>query len=80
MEGEPPGRYGLTDEQYGALTAVWEQSYYTVPREADLDALAEERDISHQALSERLRRRIDTPVQDTLIVDDPPPEADRPEE
>jgi UDP-N-acetylmuramoyl-L-alanyl-D-glutamate--2,6-diaminopimelate ligase len=51
-----------------------------LPAEADLDALAEGRDISHQALSERLRRGIDTPVQDTLIVDDPPPEADRPEE
>ncbi|MFC5970507.1 helix-turn-helix domain-containing protein [Halomarina salina] len=68
MEGEPSGRYGLTDEQFSALTAACEAGYFAIPREADLDELAEELGISHQALSERLRRGQEALVTETLLV------------
>ncbi|MFD1515455.1 helix-turn-helix domain-containing protein [Halomarina rubra] len=68
MEGEPSGRFGLTKEQYEALTNACEQGYYSVPRETDLDELADELGISHQALSERLRRGTEVLVQEALLV------------
>jgi len=68
MEGEPSGRFGLTDEQYDALTAACEAGYFAVPRETDLDELADELGISHQALSERIRRGTDALVTETLLV------------
>jgi len=68
MEGEPSGRFGLTDEQYDALTAACEAGYLAVPRETDLDELADELGISHQALSERIRRGTDALVTETLLV------------
>jgi hypothetical protein len=68
MEGEPSGRFGLTEEQYEALTVACERGYYAVPRETDLDELAAELDISHQALSERLRRGTEVLVEEALLV------------
>ncbi|MWG35255.1 helix-turn-helix domain-containing protein [Halomarina oriensis] len=68
MEGEPSGRYGLTDEQYDALTAACEAGYFSVPRESDLDELADQLGISHQALSERIRRGTQALVTETLLV------------
>jgi hypothetical protein len=68
MEGDPSGRYGLTSEQFDALTTACEAGYFAVPREADLDELADEMDISHQALSERLRRGTEVLVTETLLV------------
>lgn len=68
LEGEPSGRHGLTKEQYEALTAATEQGYFAVPREVELSALAEELGISHQALSERIRRGTEALVVDTLLV------------
>ncbi len=38
------------------MLAALEHGYYDVPREASLTDLAERLDVSHQALSERLRR------------------------
>ena len=68
MEGEPSDRFGLTDEQYEALTMACETGSVDVPRATDLDELAAELDISHQALSERLRRAQATLVRETLLV------------
>ena len=68
MEGDPSGRYGLTKAQYEAVTTACERGYYEVPRKANLGNLAEELDISHQALSERLHRGIDRLVTDTLLL------------
>ncbi|MFD1511960.1 helix-turn-helix domain-containing protein [Halomarina rubra] len=68
MEGDPSGRYGLTTEQFDALVAACEAGYFAVPRETDLDELAEDLDISHQALSERLRRGQEALVTDTLLL------------
>lgn len=66
----PGGRYGLTEQQYEALVAASEQGYYEVPRQVTLRELAGEFDVSHQSLSELLRRGQDTLVRDTLFVDD----------
>lgn len=50
------GRYDLTDEQAESLLVALEAGYFDVPRETDIAEVAEEVGISHQALSERLRR------------------------
>ena len=68
LEGEPAGRYGMTDGQYRALVLAFDRGYFEVPRKADLEDLAEELDVSHQALSERLRRGTGALVEDTLII------------
>ncbi len=46
----------LSTCQYETLIEAFETDYYDVPRGITLDGLAEELDVSHQALSERLRR------------------------
>lgn len=71
MEGEPSGRYGLSEIQYRTLTAAAEAGYYHVPREITMEELAAECDVSHQALSERLRRAVDTLVAHTVLVGPP---------
>jgi predicted DNA binding protein len=61
-------RFGLTEEQQEALVESYEHGYYEVPRDLDASALAERLDISHQALSERLRRATGALVEDALLV------------
>lgn len=46
----------LTENQRRTLETALATGYYDIPRETTLSDLAEEMDISHQALSERLRR------------------------
>jgi hypothetical protein len=47
---------GLTDEQHQAMERAVERGYYDIPRRITLKELAADLEISHQALSERLRR------------------------
>ncbi|SEH11072.1 Predicted DNA binding protein, contains HTH domain [Natronorubrum sediminis] len=47
---------GLTARQYETLVAAIDHGYFEIPREVSMQELSEELDISHQALSERLRR------------------------
>lgn len=54
--GSQPHSAGLTDCQYEAIRLALADGYYEVPRRADLTALADDLGVSHQALSERLRR------------------------
>lgn len=68
LEGEPAGRYGLTADQFEALEAALEAGYYEIPRNIDQSDLAEQLGISHQALSERLRRATGALVEDALLV------------
>ncbi|MFC6835360.1 helix-turn-helix domain-containing protein [Halomarina ordinaria] len=75
MDGEPAGRFGLTDGQYAALTYAVEQGYYDVPRGCELQDLADHFGLSHQALSERLRRGVKALVEDALLVGAPAPEV-----
>jgi predicted DNA binding protein len=63
------GQWGLTTEQYEAVTTALDAGYYQVPREAAARDLAGELDISHQALSERLRRGHGNLVENALTVD-----------
>lgn len=51
-----PGVVDLSEEQHEALTTAFESDYYQVPRGTTLEELAEHLGVSHQALSERLRR------------------------
>jgi len=68
LEGEPAGRYGLTEGQYEALLLAADRGYFEVSRETTLEELADELDVSHQALSEQLRRGMEALVEDTLFV------------
>ena len=68
MDDEPTGRIDLTEEQYEALVLAARRGYFEVPRETTLDELAEEIGVSHQALSERLRRSFQSLVGDALLV------------
>jgi predicted DNA binding protein len=67
MEGKPVGRYGLTEAQFEALDAALDAGYFAIPRETSLSELADRLEISHQALSERLRRATAALVEDALI-------------
>ncbi|RQG98163.1 helix-turn-helix domain-containing protein [Natrarchaeobius oligotrophus] len=49
-------RTPLTETQYETISAAHEHGYFDVPRRITLEELAAELDVSHQALSERLRR------------------------
>ncbi|WP_331235118.1 helix-turn-helix domain-containing protein [Natronorarus salvus] len=56
MNDDREGRFGLSESQHEALTLATERGYYDVPRNVSLEELADDLDISHQSLSERLRR------------------------
>jgi predicted DNA binding protein len=62
------GRFGLTDDQQDTLTLAFQEGYYDIPREASAENLAGELDVSHQAVSERLRRGHRSLVKNTLII------------
>ncbi|WP_122089836.1 helix-turn-helix domain-containing protein [Halalkalicoccus subterraneus] len=62
------GRFGLTDEQQDTLEIAYEHGYFDVPREITLTDLATEIGISHQALSERLRRGQKSVLKNTVII------------
>lgn len=47
---------GLTKTQHTALSEAKEMGYYEIPRAISLSELSDELEVSHQALSERLRR------------------------
>lgn len=62
------GQYDLTEEQEEALMAAFENGFFDIPRDITLEDLADELDVSHQALSERLRRGYYNMVKEGLIV------------
>lgn len=70
LEGTRHGRFDLTDPQYETLVAALEHGYYDIPREIDMEALSDELEISHQALSERLRRAHLTLVREAVGTDE----------
>lgn len=71
--------HDLSDEQHRAMKRAVETGYYRVPRRITLAELAADLGVSHQALSERLRRANHNLVIETFHgLDDPgkePPEA-----
>ena len=60
------GHLGLTERQYDTLVNAYEAGYYDVPRTVNQEELAEHFDVSHQALSERLRRAHETVITNAL--------------
>jgi len=60
--------YSLTTPQRETLMAAVEMCYYSVPRRSSTQDLAEEFDVSDQAITERLRRAIETLVTNTLLL------------
>ncbi|MFC4988423.1 bacterio-opsin activator domain-containing protein [Saliphagus infecundisoli] len=62
------GRFGLTDSQQDTLLSAFERGYYEIPRDTSMTELAEEMDVSHQALSERLRRGHEALVENTVVI------------
>lgn len=60
------GGLDLSHDQHEALVTAFEHDYYSVPRGITLDDLAGEIGVSHQALSERLRRGHRNLVKTTL--------------
>ncbi|MUV90398.1 DNA-binding protein [Halapricum sp. CBA1109] len=75
-DGDPaePGE-GLTDRQQEALRIAYEMGYFDIPREASLDDIAAELDISPSSLSERLRRA-QTHLIETSVASTWPPLPD----
>jgi len=53
---EEQAEYGVTERQQQALEAAYHAGYFDVPREHNLTELAEQLNISRNALSARLRR------------------------
>lgn len=66
LTGSPGDRFGLTDDQRDALVEAHERGYFDVPRETGLEEVAEEMGLSHQSLSERLRRGHDALIENTV--------------
>ncbi|WP_254769454.1 helix-turn-helix domain-containing protein [Salinilacihabitans rarus] len=56
MSDSSGGGTPLTETQYETIAKAHELGYFDVPRQVTLQELAAELDVSHQALSERLRR------------------------
>lgn len=57
----------LSDAQREALLVALERGYFATPSEVSLQELAVEFDISHQALSSRIRRGLEVLLSDTLL-------------
>jgi predicted DNA binding protein len=60
------GAHGLTEKQHRALVLALERGYYDIPRGTNAKDLATELGISHQALSEQLRRAHEAVVADSI--------------
>lgn len=60
----------LTEAQSAALECACQNGYFEVPRQATLEELADDLGISHQALSERIRRGMATCLQSQFPMTD----------
>lgn len=60
--------FGLTDPQREALVLAVERGYYDIPRTCTTVELADELGISDQAVTERLRRAINTLTTNTVLT------------
>lgn len=63
-------QHGLTETQRDTLVAAFNRGFFEIPRENSLTDLSEQLELSHQALSERLRRATSSLVESTLITGD----------
>lgn len=72
METPHDGVQDITPAQRDALVTAAEHGYFRIPREVTTPELAEELDMSHQAVSELLRRGTENLVFSTLTAERPP--------
>lgn len=70
LNGNDGTRHGLSEAQHTSLLKAQELGYYDVPRTSSLSELAAELGMSHQALSERLRRGHANLIDRTLSAND----------
>lgn len=75
-EGNPDWRLGLTEGQREVLVRAAQQGYFDVPRKMNLEGVADDCEVSHQALSERLRRGTGALIEDTLLVGAEPEQSE----
>lgn len=61
---------GVTLDQRDALVAAKKRGYYRVPREVTSRELAKDLDMSHQSVSELLRRGTENLIDATLVTED----------
>ncbi|WP_276300376.1 helix-turn-helix domain-containing protein [Halorussus lipolyticus] len=73
---ETENTLGLTDRQHETLQTATEMGYFEVPRQSELEDLAEVLGVSRQAVSERLRRATETLVRATIYEGDSPDGGD----
>jgi len=76
------GKFGfaelqLSQCQHDTLLTAYEMDYYDVPRGVTLEGVADELQVSHQALSERLRRGHRNLIQTTLCESPTPLRTER---
>lgn len=64
------GQFGVSTDQYEALEAAYAAGYFHVPRDRNLTQLAEDLDLSRNAMSARLRRGIDNLLGHTFFRED----------
>jgi hypothetical protein len=62
----PQHRFGLTGAQHETLLTALHSGYFTIPRGASLQDVADELGVSSQAASERLRRGMKSLIRTTL--------------
>jgi predicted DNA binding protein len=60
-------QFGLSSEQREALVLALRRGYFTSPSEVSLDELADELDITKQAVSDRIRRGNEKVLKTTLL-------------
>lgn len=71
LDGNESSQHGLTEIQHESLTTAKEMGYYDIPRAVSLNELAADLDVSHQSLSERLRRGHSALIDRTLDSAEP---------
>lgn len=64
-------QHGLSRKQYVALETALQHGFYDIPRQVTLEELADEFDVSHQALSERLSRAHRSTIANVVAADFP---------
>jgi hypothetical protein len=73
QDGESaPAGDGLTDRQHEALRIAYGRGYFDIPRQASLEDVAAELDISPSSASERLRRAQTQLIEETVATTWPP--------
>lgn len=71
--------FALTELQAETLLTAFDRGFYSVPREVNLEELAAPLEVSHQALSERLRRGVHSLIETTIAKNRDPVPTDDPD-